>query len=106
MIFLYRNGRWPNDVNDGVYPPDFAGYIPNYTFLTGPGMGGVWDWNGIGATLPHYGIAVRAMNTVTDLIDLFQEVANQADDGNPATGSIQIVVCSTNSFLQFILETR
>jgi len=46
------------------------------------------------------------MNTATDLIALFQEVDNQADDGNPATGSIQIVVRSTQTFLQFVLETR
>ena len=61
MIFLNRNGRWPNDVSDGIYPPEFVGYIPNDTFLEGPGMGGVWDWNGIESTLPHYGIAVRAI---------------------------------------------
>lgn len=106
MIFLNKNGRYPNDASHGVYPSDFIGYVPQYNFDTGPALGGVWDWNGPGTSMPHYGIAVRILSTDTATIALFQEIDNQADDGNLATGSIQKVVNGAGEFVQFVLETR
>lgn len=106
MIFLNKNGRYPDDANDGVYPTDFIGYIPKYNFDTSPALGGVWDWNGPGTSMPHYGIAVRILSTDTATIALFQEIDNQADDGNLATGSIQKVANGAGVFVQFVLETR
>jgi prepilin-type N-terminal cleavage/methylation domain-containing protein len=106
MIYLNRNGRYPNDGFPNGYPTDFSGYIPRYQFEQGPPLGGQWDWNGPGTTMPHFGLAVRVLPTDTAQIAEFQEFDTQYDDGNLATGYIQRVSFGSGVFLQFVLETR
>lgn len=105
ITYSLQNGRYPDDGSPQVVPPQVTGQLPsNFTQRTP--IGGVYKWN---FDIPADGIPARAAliiqaaagNPLVDDLDQLEAVDKQIDDGNLATGNLQLG--STNS-LVYIIE--
>jgi len=105
ITYSLQNGRYPDDGDPQVVPPQVAGQLPgNFTQRTP--IGGVYKWN---FDVPADGVPAKAAiiiqavsgNALLDDLDQLETVDKQIDDGNLATGNMQLG--STNS-LVFIIE--
>jgi prepilin-type N-terminal cleavage/methylation domain-containing protein len=105
ITYSLQNGRYPDDGDPQVVPPQVAGQLPgNFTQKTP--IGGVYKWN---FDVPADGVPAKAAiiiqaaagNALLDDLDQLETVDKQIDDGNLATGNLQLG--STNS-LVFIIE--
>ncbi len=105
ITYSLQNGRYPDDGDPQVVPPQVAGQLPgNFTQKTP--IGGVYKWN---FDIPADGVPAKAAiiiqavsgNALLDDLDQLETVDKQIDDGNLATGNLQLG--STNS-LVFIIE--
>jgi prepilin-type N-terminal cleavage/methylation domain-containing protein len=105
ITYSLQNGRYPDDGDPQVVPPQVAGQLPgNFTQRTP--IGGVYKWN---FDVPADGVPAKAAiiiqavsgNALLDDLDQLETVDKQIDDGNLATGNLQLG--STNS-LVFIIE--
>lgn len=105
ITYSLQNGRYPDDGDPQVVPPQVAGQLPgNFTQKTP--IGGVYKWN---FDIPADGVPAKAAiiiqavsgNALLDDLDQLETVDKQIDDGNLATGNMQLG--STNS-LVFIIE--
>jgi prepilin-type N-terminal cleavage/methylation domain-containing protein len=105
IAYSIQNGRYPDDGDPQVVPPQVAGQLPsNFTQRTP--IGGVYKWN---FDIPADGVPAKAAiiiqadgaNPILDDLDQLETVDKQIDDGNLSTGNLQLG--STNS-LVFIIE--
>jgi prepilin-type N-terminal cleavage/methylation domain-containing protein len=105
ITYSLQNGRYPDDGDPQVVPPQVAGQLPgNFTQRTP--IGGVYKWN---FNVPADGVPAKAAliiqaesgYPIMDDLDQLEAVDKQIDDGNLATGNLQLG--STNS-LVFIIE--
>ena len=105
ITYSLQNGRYPDDGSPQVVPPQVTGQLPsNFTQRTP--IGGVYKWN---FNIPADGVAAKAAliiqadtgNPIIDDLDQLEAVDKQIDDGNLATGNLQLG--STNS-LVYIIE--
>ena len=105
ITYSLQNGRYPDDGDPQVVPPQVAGQLPG-NFIQRTPIGGVYKWN---FDIPADGITARAAiiiqadtgNPILDDLDQLEAVDKQIDDGNLATGNMQLG--STNS-LVYIIE--
>lgn len=105
ITYSLQNGRYPDDGDPQVVPPQVAGQLPgNFTQRTP--IGGVYKWN---FNVPADGVPAKAAliiqaesgYPIMDDLDQLEAVDKQIDDGDLATGNLQLG--STNS-LVFIIE--
>ncbi|HQY05489.1 MAG TPA: prepilin-type N-terminal cleavage/methylation domain-containing protein [Lacunisphaera sp.] len=105
ITYSLQNGRYPDNGDPQVVPPQVVGQLPgNFTQRTP--IGGVYRWN---FDVPADGIPAKAAliiqaesgYPIMDDLDQLEAVDKQIDDGNLATGNLQLG--STNS-LVFIIE--
>ncbi len=105
ITYSLQNGRYPDDGDPQVVPPQVAGQLPG-NFSQRTPIGGVYKWN---FDIPADGVPAKAAiiiqavtgNSLLDDLDQLETVDKQIDDGNLATGNMQLG--STNS-LVFIIE--
>ena len=105
ITYSLQNGRYPDDGDPQVVPPQVAGQLPGNFILPTP-IGGVYKWN---FDVPADGVPAKAAliiqaetgNPIMDDLDQLEAVDKQIDDGNLATGDLRLG--STNS-LVFIIE--
>ena len=105
ITYSLQNGRYPDDGDPQVVPPQVAGQLPG-NFSQRTPIGGVYKWN---FDVPADGVPAKAAiiiqavtgNSLLDDLDQLETVDKQIDDGNLATGNMQLG--STNS-LVFIIE--
>lgn len=105
ITYSLQNGRYPDDGDPQVVPPQVAGQLPG-NFIQRTPIGGVYKWN---FDIPADGITARAAiiiqadtgNPILDDLEQLEAVDKQIDDGNLATGNMQLG--STNS-LVYIIE--
>jgi type II secretory pathway pseudopilin PulG len=105
ITYSLQNGRYPDDGDPQVVPPQVAGQLPG-NFSQRTPIGGVYKWN---FDIPADGVPAKAAiiiqavsgNALLDDLDQLETVDKQIDDGNLATGNMQLG--STNS-LVFIIE--
>lgn len=105
ITYSLQNGRYPDDGDPQVVPPQVAGQLPG-NFSQRTPIGGVYKWN---FDVPADGVPAKAAiiiqavsgNALLDDLDQLETVDKQIDDGNLATGNLQLG--STNS-LVFIIE--
>ncbi len=105
ITYSLQNGRYPDDGDPQVVPPQVAGQLPG-NFSQRTPIGGVYKWN---FDIPADGVPAKAAiiiqavsgNALLDDLDQLETVDKQIDDGNLATGNLQLG--STNS-LVFIIE--
>lgn len=105
ITYSLQNGRYPDDGDPQVVPPQVAGQLPGNFILPTP-IGGVYKWN---FDVPADGVPAKAAliiqaetgNPIMDDLDQLEAVDKQIDDGNLATGNLRLG--STNS-LVFIIE--
>jgi type II secretory pathway pseudopilin PulG len=105
IAYSIQNGRYPDDGDPQVVPPQVAGQLPGNFSQRSP-IGGVYKWN---FDTPADGIPAKAAiilqsaadNPILDDLDQLEAIDKQMDDGNLTTGNIQLG--STNS-LVFIIE--
>lgn len=105
ITYSLQNGRYPADGNPQAVPPEVAGQLPaNFTLRTP--IGGVYKWN---FNVPADGVPAKAAiiieatagNPILDDLEQLVRVDQLIDDGNLATGNLQLG--STNS-LVYIIE--
>ncbi|MBL9218814.1 MAG: prepilin-type N-terminal cleavage/methylation domain-containing protein [Opitutaceae bacterium] len=105
ITYSLQNGRYPDDGDPQVVPPQVAGQLPgNFTQRTP--IGGVYKWN---FNVPADGVPAKAAliiqaesgYPIMDDLDQLEAVDKQIDDGDLATGNL--LLGSTNS-LVFIIE--
>jgi prepilin-type N-terminal cleavage/methylation domain-containing protein len=105
ITYSLQNGRYPDDGDPQVVPPQLAGQLPsNFTQRTP--IGGVYKWN---FNVPADGVPAKAAliiqaesgYPIMDDLDQLEAVDKQIDDGDLATGNL--LLGSTNS-LVFIIE--
>lgn len=105
ITYSLQNGRYPDDGDPQVVPPQVAGQLPG-NFIQKTPIGGVYKWN---FDVPADGIAAKAAiiiqadtgNPIIDDLEQLERVDQLIDDGNLATGNMQLG--STNS-LVYIIE--
>jgi len=105
IAYSLQNGRYPDDGDPKIVPPQVAGQLPG-NFIQRTPIGGVYKWN---FDVPADGVPAKAAiiiqseagNPLLDDLDQLEAIDKQMDDGNLATGNIQLG--STNS-LVFIIE--
>lgn len=105
ITYSLQNGRYPDDGDPQVVPPQVAGQLPG-NFIQKTPIGGVYKWN---FDVPADGIAAKAAiiiqadtgNPIIDDLEQLERVDQLIDDGNLATGNLQLG--STNS-LVYIIE--
>ncbi len=105
ITYSLQNGRYPDDGDPQVVPPQVAGQLPG-NFIQRTPIGGIYKWN---FDVPADGIPAKAAliiqadgsNPIIDDLDQLEAVDKQIDDGNLSTGNLQLG--STNS-LVFIIE--
>jgi prepilin-type N-terminal cleavage/methylation domain-containing protein len=97
-------GRWPNDVNSGVFPSDFGNRVRRDAFVNETPLGGQWDWNGPGTSLPYFGISIKF--SIGDPVPtaLIQQLDQIYDDNDLTTGKIIVALRNGSTFVYFILE--
>ncbi|NDV61272.1 type II secretion system protein [Puniceicoccales bacterium CK1056] len=79
-MYATEHGHWPEDVNEGLIPPEMKGRLPRFRDLSV--VGGKWDWEKeiLGVTA---GISLVGSDG-TEAV--FQKVDEILDDGNLTTG--------------------
>jgi len=105
IAYSLQNGRYPDDGDPKIVPPQVTGQLPG-NFSQRTPIGGVYKWN---FDVPADGVPAKAAiiiqsesgNPLLDDLDQLEAIDKQMDDGNLATGNIQLG--STNS-LVFIIE--
>lgn len=105
IAYSIQNGRYPDNGDPQVVPPQVAGQLPGNFTQRSP-IGGVYKWN---FDVPADGIAAKAAliiqadtgNPIIDDYDQLVAVDKQIDDGDLNTGNLQLG--STNS-LVYIIE--
>lgn len=105
ITYSLQNGRYPDDGDPQIVPPQVAGQLPG-NFIQRTPIGGVYKWN---FDVPADGVTARAAiiiqadtgNPILDDLEQLEAVDKQIDDGNLATGNMQLG--STNS-LVYIIE--
>ncbi len=105
ITYSLQNGRWPADGNPRVVPPEVAGQLPT-NFIQKTPIGGYYKWN---FDVPADGITAKAAliiqansgNPIIDDLDQLELIDQLIDDGNLATGNLQLG--SSNSVV-FIIE--
>jgi type II secretory pathway pseudopilin PulG len=105
ISYSIQNGRYPDDGDPKIVPPQVAGQLPS-NFSQKTPIGGVYKWN---FDIPADGVPAKAAiiiqadsgNPLLDDLDQLETVDKQLDDGNLSTGNLQLG--STNS-LVFIIE--
>jgi len=103
-LFYGQNGVWPADALPGVMPSDFQTFFRSTDFTSIPPIGGRWDWNGPGTTIPYFGISVIGPSSSTSLMSYFHQIDTQYDDGNLTTGRIRRHIQGSNTALCFIVQ--
>lgn len=106
ITYSLQNGRYPdNQADPQDVMPQLAGQLTD-AFMQRTPIGGYYKWN---FDIPADGIPARAAliiqaaagNPLVDDLDQLEAVDKQIDDGNLATGTLQLG--STNS-LVYIIE--
>lgn len=105
ITYSLQNGRYPDDGEPQIVPPQIAGQLPG-NFIQRTPIGGVYKWN---FDIPADGVTAKAAiiiqadtgNPIIDDLEQLEAVDKQIDDGNLATGNMQLG--STNS-LVYIIE--
>ena len=105
IAYSLQNGRYPDDGDPKIVPPQVTGQLPG-NFSQRTPIGGVYKWN---FDVPADGVPAKAAiiiqsesgNPLLDDLDQLEAIDKQMDDGNLTTGNIQLG--STNS-LVFIIE--
>ena len=106
ITYSLQNGRYPDNQADPQDPmPQLAGQLTDAFNQRSP-VGGFYKWN---FDIPADGVPAKAAiiiqaaagNPLVDDLDQLELVDKQLDDGNLATGNVQLG--STNS-LVFIIE--
>jgi type II secretory pathway pseudopilin PulG len=109
IAYSIQNGGYPDDGDPQVVPPQVAGQLPSNFTLRTP-IGGVYKWNfNLVAAGSADGVDAKAAiiiqantdNPLVDDLELLESVDQLIDDGNLATGNMQLG--STNS-LVFVIE--
>ena len=103
MIARERLGRWPNDASNGVVPTDLRSVLFPTSFRATP-IGGQWDWNGPGTTVPHWGIAVHFTSSRAEPIGEYSKLDAKFDDGNASTGKIRRFVSGSRVSWCFLVQ--
>ena len=105
ITYSLQNGSWPADGSPQVVPPEVAGQLPA-NFIQKTPIGGYYKWNfGVSAdSVPAKAaiiIQADSGNPIIDDLDQLEMIDQLIDDGNLATGNLQLG--STNSVV-FIIE--
>lgn len=105
-IYQYRNdtGEWPNDRSWGQKPSELETYLPTVDFGNTP-IGGAWDFDRSSSSFKTAsGTRVVVGITIWDgNVDQYAEVDRLLDDGDLATGQVQLITAFAQR-LVFIVE--
>src|SRR5258708_2933193 len=94
ITYSLQNGRWPVDGDPQVVPPEVAGQLPANFILKTP-IGGYYKWN-FGTTADSVPAKAAIIiqgdsgNPIIDDLDQLEMIDQLIDDGNTATGNLQI----------------
>lgn len=83
------NGQLPNDVVHSVVPTELRSALFANSFSSATPVGGRWDWNGPGSSIPHFGMSIRYGTTAEEPPGLYTRLDSKFDDGNEAAGKIR-----------------
>jgi type IV pilus assembly protein PilA len=105
IAYSIQNGKYPDDGTLGVVPTQVAGQLPS-NFVLRTSIGGRYKWNSdssIGGLAAKASIAIQSdpANPILDDVDQLEAVDKQIDDGDLATGNLQLVAGNS---LVFIIE--
>lgn len=94
-VYSHETGRWPAEVDVGVFPPEMAGRITPTSWQRPTPFGGQYNWENNqmhGSTRIRAAIAISTSSTsaVIQDVDLLLAIDRLVDDGNLATGNFRI----------------
>ncbi len=104
MIAQQLNGKLPNDVNQGVVPTELRPPLFANSFQSATPVGGLWDWNGPGTSIPHLGMSIYFPSTSAEPSGMYARLDAKFDDGNAATGKIRRHVISGKVLWCFLVQ--
>jgi prepilin-type N-terminal cleavage/methylation domain-containing protein len=105
QTYSTQHGSWPTTGTPGIVPPEIADAMPS-AFARPTPIGGHYEWdydstaNGFHVTA-GISIVTTGDSIMTDDVELIEMVDQLYDDGNTATGNVQLG--ATNN-LVFIIE--
>lgn len=86
LTYQGEQGEFPPDRNQGEFPEELAGYLSKESWLQGPRLGGLWDWNYSGnPAVPH---CLALWGTTGDRTAL-EMLDGAADDGDLGSGLLR-----------------
>lgn len=93
--YSHEAGRWPAEVDAGVFPPEMASRINDGTWMRRTPIGGQYNWD---ADQMHQGSRYKAVIAIsstsaaplTQDADLWEAIDRVIDDGNLTTGNFRI----------------
>jgi prepilin-type N-terminal cleavage/methylation domain-containing protein len=96
QTYALQQGRWPDDGDPQLAPPELANALPNNFTLRTP-IGGVYKWSystdgnieGVSPAKAAIVILTVGDNHVDDDVEMLEMIDKQMDDGNLTTGLIQ-----------------
>ena len=105
QTYSTQKGGWPTTGTPGVVPPEIADAM-SAAFSKPTPIGGMYEWDyNTSANGFHVTAAITVVSTgaspMTDDVELIDKVDQLYDDGNTATGNVQLGATNT---LVFILE--
>jgi len=93
--YAHEAGRWPNEVDAGVFPPEMASRINDGTWTRRSPIGGMYNWD---SDQMHQGtrykgviaISSTASAPLTQDVDLWEAIDKVIDDGVLTSGNFRI----------------
>jgi len=93
--YAHEQGRWPAEVDAGVFPAEMAARIKEASWLQPTRIGGQYNWD---ADQMHQGTRYRGVIAITSTgaspliedVDLWEAVDRAIDDGVLTTGIFRI----------------
>ena len=94
-VYSHENGRWPAEVDVGVFPPEMASRLTVASWQRPTPLGGQynWDYNQMHAgTRYRAAIAISSTSTspVLQDLELLEAIDKVLDDGNLSTGNFRL----------------
>lgn len=104
MVAQQLNGKLPDDVNQGLVPTELRPPLFANSFQLATPVGGLWDWNGPGTTIPHMGMSIYFLSTSAEPSGIYSRLDTKFDDANAATGKIRRHVTGGKVFWCFLIQ--
>lgn len=104
MIAQQLNGKLPNDAYQGLVPTDLRPPLFANSFQSATPVGGLWDWNGPGTTIPHLGMSINFPSTSAEPSGMYSRLDTKFDDGSTSTGKIRRHVTGGRVYWCFLIQ--